>query len=383
MTPESKSHPPADASHPPEEPVPSEQLPPVTPPTAGFIIQLFLIPALIVVAIIGVWALFGKIAASDANWEQLVSELGSTNTHRRWRAANHLSQLLHNEQLTDAPESERLSTRREVALALTTLFRTSLESHSTQTDDINHQEFLARTMGALDVDGLVLPVLAECLDPKHETAVRKTGLMSVVMIAGRHFAKATGQLMTPDRSSGLPELTPLAEAAGLPLKQPCIQNERVLEQLATAAQDPDASLRHLAAYALGLVSGPDSMEQLHVMLLDSDISTQANAAIALARNADPVGIPVMIKLLKQGANRMSQANFAKFSAKEQQAELARRSFEEPAVLTNCITAVGRLWPAIPENQQAELKQLLQKLAGEHKLAGVRLQAKSLLREIAH
>ncbi len=36
-----------------------EELPPVEPPSAGFIVQLFLIPMLIVGAIIGVYALFG------------------------------------------------------------------------------------------------------------------------------------------------------------------------------------------------------------------------------------------------------------------------------------------------------------------------------------
>ena len=43
-------------------------LPPVEPPSAGFIVQLFVVPALIVLAVVGVWALFGKIASSDEDW---------------------------------------------------------------------------------------------------------------------------------------------------------------------------------------------------------------------------------------------------------------------------------------------------------------------------
>jgi hypothetical protein len=41
-------------------------LPPVEPPTAGFIVQLFVLPAVIVAVVIVVWLLFGKLAAGSA-----------------------------------------------------------------------------------------------------------------------------------------------------------------------------------------------------------------------------------------------------------------------------------------------------------------------------
>ena len=69
-----------------------EELPPVTPPSAGFIVQLFLIPALIVMAVVAVWALFGKLADSGSAWAPLVADLGSGNEHRQWRAAQELAQ---------------------------------------------------------------------------------------------------------------------------------------------------------------------------------------------------------------------------------------------------------------------------------------------------
>ena len=122
------------------------------------------------------------------------------------------------------------------------------------------------------------------------------------------------------------------------------------------------------------------MEQLRVLLLDSDVNTRANAAIALARNADVGGIPAMITLLRQGASPISKAEFASLSEAEQQQELSRRSFEEPSVLTNCMTAVARLWPRIRLDQQTEIRQSVTRLANNHRLAGVRLQAGILLRE---
>src|SRR5206468_1762631 len=41
---------------------PPVDLPPVEPPTAGFILQLFVIPAIIVAVVVVVWLLFGKLA---------------------------------------------------------------------------------------------------------------------------------------------------------------------------------------------------------------------------------------------------------------------------------------------------------------------------------
>ena len=48
----------------PDEPPPLPDLPPVEPPSAGFVVQLFVIPLVVVVVII-VWLLFGKLAGGD------------------------------------------------------------------------------------------------------------------------------------------------------------------------------------------------------------------------------------------------------------------------------------------------------------------------------
>ena len=64
----------------------SDDLPPVQPPSAGFIIQLFVVPGLIVLAVVLVWALFGRIAAGEQDWQTLVQELQSPNSHIRKRA---------------------------------------------------------------------------------------------------------------------------------------------------------------------------------------------------------------------------------------------------------------------------------------------------------
>jgi hypothetical protein len=71
-----------------------EDLPPVQPPSAGFILQLFVVPGLIVLAIVAVWLLFGKLAGNEQDWKGLLVELQHPNEHRRWRGALGLAQML-------------------------------------------------------------------------------------------------------------------------------------------------------------------------------------------------------------------------------------------------------------------------------------------------
>jgi len=357
-----------------------DELPPVTPPSAGFIVQLFLIPALIVAAVIGVWALFSQLAGSEVDVNRLVQELGNTNTHRRWRSALELSQVLQNERIAVPTDGERLSTRRDIAEGLAGLLTEALASELTDDDAVKHQEFLARTMGSLNVDDVVLPALAESMAADVDTGVRRSALMSTILIAGRHFAEKTGQPADTSRSATV-DLTPLPDDASVPLDTPTLDNPEILAQLKVAAQDPEPAIRHLTAYALGVVSGPDSLEQLRVLLLDADPVAQANAAIALSRNGSVDGADVLLKLLSDGANPVSEEEFAEQPKEEQQAELARQVFDQSATLVNCMTAVGRLWTRFDADTQAQFLAVVEALKEGHVSSGVQMHASNLLREI--
>ncbi|HIE96482.1 MAG: HEAT repeat domain-containing protein [Fuerstiella sp.] len=353
-----------------------EELPPVQPPSAGYIIQLFLIPALIVAAVIGVWALFGKLADSETDWHQLVAELGSTNENRRWRAALGLAQVLRNQQIAPDTNGVLLARQPEVAAALSDLLQESMDSKSTADKDVKNQEFLARTLGSLEADDVVLPMLAKALAPDKNIEVRKSSLMSLAMIAGRHFeSQAQAQTGAP---SGTGEDVPSLDA---PLSMPTIADESVTEQLRLAAQDPEPAVRHLAAFVLGLVSGQAAMEQLEVMLLDGDAMTRANAAVALARNGQVQGVPVLLAMLTDGTTELSRADFGKLTEEEQQLLLQRRQFEQPIILRNCIRAVETLWAKIDEASQTELKAVLSQISDNHTAADIRVQARALLNQM--
>ena len=352
-----------------------EELPPVTPPSAGFIVQLFLIPALIVMAVVAVWALFGKLADSESNWEQLVAETGSSNEHRRWRAALGLAQLLRNEELTPPTDRAPLANHPLVVDSLTDLFVKSLASTTPSDDDITHQEFLARMLGALDADEKTLPALAEAISETHNLEVRKSALMSVATIAGRHFDKATGYYALDGQPS-----TPLSKRT-LPLASPTIDNPAILEQLKHAAQDPQPVVRHLAAYALANVSGPTALGQLKVMLLDGNRFAQANAALGLARNGSTDCVPTLTQLLNDSLKPFDRSAVSKQTPEQQRSAENSFEVEQPQIVRNCLRAVSDLWPLLSDSQKAQLQSVTEKLASDFFAADVRLQVGELLKSI--
>ncbi|MEZ6127542.1 MAG: HEAT repeat domain-containing protein [Planctomycetaceae bacterium] len=356
-------------------PIRPEELPPVQPPSAGYIIQLFLIPALIVVAVIGVWALFGMLANSDTNWQQLVGELDQ-NKHRRWRAALGLAQLLQNQKTEPDENGLLLAEQPLLADALTKLLRESLASKSTGDDEVKQQEFLARTLGSLDNDERVLPALSHALSPEWNTEVRKSSLMALAMIAGRHFeqrAADSGASVIDTGANGEP-----VYMLNAPLSPPTIMDESVIQSLKRAAQDEEAGIRHLTAYVLALISGDKAMSELKVMLLDGDALTRANAAVGLARNGLTDGVPVLIGLVRDGSTEMSREEFQKLTPEEQQQAMSARQFEQPIILSNSLRAIGSLWDLMSSEQHAELQPLLASLAETASAADVRLQARSLM-----
>lgn len=352
-----------------------EELPPVSPPSAGFIVQLFLIPALIVMAVVAVWALFGKLADSESDWKQLVAELGSSNEHRRWRAALGIAQLLRNEEISPPADREPLARHPLVVDSLTDLFAKAIAATSPTDEEITHQEFLARTLGSLDADGKTLPILAEATKDSHTVEVRKSALMSIATIAGRHFDVATGY----KAASGNADAS-AAVVRKVPLESPTISDPATWQQLQLCAQDPLPVIRHLAGFAIANVGGLAAMEQLKLMLLDGDRFARANAVVGLARNGSTESIAPMIELLNESLLPFDPKSVQGKTDPEQR--LAENTFqiEQPQVVRNCLRGISDLWDQANESQKVELKTVVEKVAADFFAPDVRIQANELLKE---
>lgn len=294
-------------------------LPPVRPPSAGFIVQLFVVPALIVLAVVGVWALFGKIASSDEDWRELVEDIRNTNEHRRWRGANGLATLLlRDQQLAD--NGQHLASNPEIARALVGLFEEGLNRHSTREDDLKQEAFLARTIGLLDSQAAVLPALERGMKPDQDREIRKNSIASIGVIAFR------------------------ADERHEAVKSPSL-----VEALIATTSDPDSLIRDTATYTLGLVYSPASRERLAVLVAAGDFNTRVNAAVGLARQKSTAGLPVYKEILAGGAAPAADAD-------------PGGEFERFLALKNVLHAVRTLATQWTPGQRGELTALIEPVA---------------------
>jgi hypothetical protein len=96
-------------------------LPPVTPPSARFVIQLFLVPGLIVVVLLSVFGLFTWLFGGVRSPEQFLKDLRDPNPEIRWRGAHDLAQVI--------KRDDKLTANPIFALDLADLLRQTLRDN--------------------------------------------------------------------------------------------------------------------------------------------------------------------------------------------------------------------------------------------------------------
>jgi hypothetical protein len=97
---------------------PYDPLPPVQPPSASFLLQLFLIPLVIVIIIVMVWLLFSWLAHMGSNPQDLVRDIGKVND-ASWQRAYNLAELMRKPQYAHLKSDPKLA--QELAATLTSL----------------------------------------------------------------------------------------------------------------------------------------------------------------------------------------------------------------------------------------------------------------------
>ncbi|MGE0756170.1 MAG: HEAT repeat domain-containing protein [Pirellulaceae bacterium] len=266
----------SDASRPDRvaEPVrkpPSGELPPIEPPTVGFILQLFVIPLVIVSIIVVVWLLFNWLAHMGTNPTELVRDLRKMND-ASWQKALTLADLLRN------PQSAEL--KRDAALAKEVAAVLEDQLDKAPTDDSNLVQlrvFLCRALGEFEVAD-VLPTLLRAAGTQRaeqDLQVRRSAVQSLAVYIDHN------------------------EPAELQQQEELVE---VLLRASREQQNPDpefgmAELRSTAAYALGMLGGEQVQERLVTMLDDGYPNARFNAALALCRHGDERALPVLLEML--------------------------------------------------------------------------------------
>ncbi len=321
-----------------------DDLPPVQPPSAGFIIQLFLIPGLIVLAVVGVWALFGKMSASEQDWGQLVRELGSSNPHRRWRGALGLAQMLKADE-SRGEAGQHLGTNSDIAKALTELLEQQLGHSSKSEDDLKQQAFLARSLGMLDVPEVVLPTLQKAMQPGQDRELRKNAIASIALIAGRAAARGHSLDGTP-----------------------------VVDNLIDISTDPDPFVRQLATYTLGLIPSLVAKQRLEVLLENADVNTRVNAALGLSRHRSTKGFDVFKAVLADSMQPIEEDSIPAETTEERRRNVTAKEFERTVALKNALKAISDLAKEFDAEQRRTLVKLTQPIVQNHPDSRIRIDA---------
>jgi HEAT repeat protein len=241
-------------------------LPPVEPPSAGFIIQLFVVPALLVVLIVGIWLAFNWLVRTASSPEDVIQGLKQGPSIARWQRANELAHMLRDERFAEFKKNAG------AANDLAGVLDREIEAGGMSENDVAFREYLARALGEFEVQegmDVLLKAAATNRDPREQSA--RDGAIEAVAVRAYNL-----QRLKPPQQIENPELEPtLLELAG---------NE-------------DASIRYRAAYALGKIGTPAAIDKLAVMVDDPDADTRYNAAVALAHRGNEKSVETLAEML--------------------------------------------------------------------------------------
>lgn len=323
-----------------------ELLPHVEPPSAGFIVQLFVVPAVIVAAIVGVYLLFGQLASGEQDWRKQLTGIRSENPHVRWRGALGLAQML---QADASADGERLAENRDVAEELAKLLNESIRKASTSEDDLKQQEFLTRTLGLVDVDDVTLPALKLAVQPEEDSNVRKNALAAMASIASRR--NAAGKMF---------------------------DDSLVVDDVVSATGEQESVLRHVATFALGLFGSTEANQRLEVLVEHPDLMTRLNAALGLARHKSLRGLQVFESVLDDA---QSVQDLPVQAPTADPSDESAAVFEQALMLSNTLKALDDLSDQLSAQQKQQVVSKLTPLAESYPQPQLRVESQQLLQQL--
>ena len=246
------------------------ELPPVEPPSARFIVQLFVIPAAIVLVLVVAYLAFvqlpfGRLANGGRDVMDYVRSIKGDNEHRRWRSAQDLANLINND--------ARLATDSRLLGELTSLFHVQLNHPDKEKPEL--AIYLALALGRF-LTTKADPVEGQALDPVAE------------------LARAVGDDQpSPVRVAAAGSLANLAEQVRVKGAE-----NAVVEALARASASGDAEVRAQASYALGYYDTPATRAALRTRVDEDEAQfVRYNAAVALTRLGDPSAARTLKEML--------------------------------------------------------------------------------------
>jgi len=327
---------PADANR--AEPLSADELlPPVEPPNARFILQLFIVPGLIVLAVFLLVLLIGWVRSSQKDPIAKVHALRMGN-QARWQQAFELAQML----MKSSEDSPDLRENTELAGEIVTLLGEQLEAANSDDNSISLRYFLCRILGEFTVDEGI-EVLLKVAREDGERDVRREAINALAVL-GHSF-----QSMDPPQ---------------------VLSHSELVEIFLELANDQDDLIRSQAAYAIGVFAEQQNADERLTLALEKladDLYADAryNAALALARRGNFQAVEAVVEMLDANLIAISIAN---------EISPSLQAFKRNTILKNALDAARLL---LEKNRHLDLlevtdalKRFIKTAAQEQTLASI-------------
>ena len=245
---------------------PDDSLPPVEPPSAAFLVQLFLVPGVIVAIIVCVWLAFHWLAHLGNDPQAYVRTLRRAN-EGRWQAALNLANDLR------GPNGSGLKADVKLASDLGSILDDEVGSGRTGEQSETLRLYLCRALGEFSVPeaapALVRRVNANDDDPTTQAAIEAIAVLATnLQNAGRSFENrddVVAAVLAATTSAN----SRVRDACGFTLG--VLGGERSIDGLLRLVGDPSADVRSNAALGLARLGQPDAYDTLSEMLALEDV----------------------------------------------------------------------------------------------------------------
>lgn len=244
-----------------------DALPPVEPPNAAFLVQLFVVPAIIVSIIVFVWLAFHWLAQLGNDPEAYVRTLRRAN-EGRWQAALNLANDLR------GPAGGTLKNDTRLAGELASILRDEVGSGRPRGGGHTGEQsrtlcgYLCRALGEFAVPEAAAPLIDRAGDDDDPQTARAA--VEAIAVLSANLAAAGRSFADP-------------AAVGTAVRR--------------ASLADDAGLRSAAAYTLGVLGGDDALARLEQLLDDSGEDVRFNAAVGLARQGSDASWETLSEML--------------------------------------------------------------------------------------
>ena len=240
---------------------PDDSLPPVEPPSAAFLVQLFLVPAIIVAIIVCVWLAFHWLAHLGSDPQSYVRTLRRDN-EGRWQAALNLANDLR------GPGGAALKQDAQLAGELGRMLSEEAASGRTGEQTQTLRIYLCRALGEFAVPEAAPPLVERAAADGDPTTARAA--VEAVAVLATNLSGAQRGFANP---------------------------AAVTAAIVAASRAEDAALRSAAAFTLGVLGGDAAIERLLVLGGDPVDDVRFNAALALARQGRTESLDTIAEML--------------------------------------------------------------------------------------